>query len=259
MVFVDEIDSTLKLGFTDDFFAAIRAAYNARSNDPAYERLTFVLLGVARPADLIKDRTRTPYNIGASVDVTDFQSYELDAFKAALDQACPGQGGQILGWALEWTGGQPYLTQKLCAEVVEQAGGKYSVERLAAVVTQLFLGDKARTETNLRSIRDRVSENPHAPKMLAIYKRVLAGKQVAAEERSIEQNELEVGRPGQGFVEGLLAGAQPHLRQCFRCRLGQGEYAGLHHPTRERDCFYRCCDSYWCSWVLLLPSAGTSC
>ena len=64
VVFVDEIDSTLKLGFTDDFFAAIRAAYNARSNDPAYERLTFVLLGVARPADLIKDRTRTPYNIG---------------------------------------------------------------------------------------------------------------------------------------------------------------------------------------------------
>ena len=66
-----------------------------------------------------------------SVDVTDFQFYELDAFEAALDQACPGQGGQILGWALEWTGGQPYLTQKLCAEVVEQAGGKYSEERLA--------------------------------------------------------------------------------------------------------------------------------
>ena len=192
VVFVDEIDSTLKLGFTDDFFAAIRATYNARSNDPAYERLTFVLLGVARPADLIKDRTRTPYNIGAIVDVTDFQFFELGAFESALEQACPGQGGQILSWALEWTGGQPYLSQKLCAEVVEQAGGKYSEERLAAVVTQLFLGDKARTETNLRSIRDRVSENPHAPKMLHIYKRVLTGKQVEAEERSIEQNELKL-------------------------------------------------------------------
>ena len=255
VVFVDEIDSTLKLGFTDDFFAAIRAAYNARSNDPAYERLTFVLLGVARPADLIKDRTRTPYNIGASVDVTDFQFYELDAFEAALEQACPGQGGQILGWALEWTGGQPYLTQKLCAEVVEQAGGKYSEDRLAALVMQLFLGDKARTETNLRSIRDRVSENPYAAKMLPIYKRVLAGKPVAAEERSIEQNELKVGRPGQGFVRRDFAGAQPHLRQCFRCRLDQGEHAGIHSPTRQYYCFRNCRIGYWCGRLFLLSSA----
>ena len=45
VIFVDEIDSTLKLDFTDDFFAAIRAAYNARSRDRAFDRLTFV--GVA--------------------------------------------------------------------------------------------------------------------------------------------------------------------------------------------------------------------
>ena len=59
VVFVDEIDSTLNLPFTDDFFAAIRAAYNARASDPAYRRLTFVLLGVARPADLIKKRGKS--------------------------------------------------------------------------------------------------------------------------------------------------------------------------------------------------------
>ena len=204
VVFVDEIDSTLKLGFTDDFFAAIRAAYNARSNDPEYKRLTFVLLGVARPADLIKDRTRTPYNIGTSVDVTDFELVELKAFESVLDQSCSGQGKQILRWALEWTGGQPYLTQKLCAEVVEQANGDFTEEKLASLVKQLFLGDKARTETNLRSIRDRVSNNPYAAKMLRIYKRVLVGKQVVAEDQSIEQNELKltglVKVSSQGFL-----------------------------------------------------------
>ena len=36
VVFIDEIDTTLKLGFTDDFFAAIRAVYNARASDPVY-------------------------------------------------------------------------------------------------------------------------------------------------------------------------------------------------------------------------------
>lgn len=40
VIFIDEIDSTLKLKFTDDFFAAIRAAYNARSQNADLKRLT---------------------------------------------------------------------------------------------------------------------------------------------------------------------------------------------------------------------------
>jgi hypothetical protein len=59
VIFIDEIDTTLNLSFSDDFFAAIRFVYNARATDAAFERLTFVLLGVATPADLIKDRSRT--------------------------------------------------------------------------------------------------------------------------------------------------------------------------------------------------------
>jgi len=51
-LFVDEIDSMLRLNFRDDFFAAIRAVYNARASDPVFERLTFVVLGVATPLDL---------------------------------------------------------------------------------------------------------------------------------------------------------------------------------------------------------------
>src|SRR5262245_6619323 len=72
VIFVDEIDSTLKLDFTDDFFAAIRSIYNLRASDPIYDRLTFVLLGVAAPADLIKDRNRTPFNIGHPIDLPEF-------------------------------------------------------------------------------------------------------------------------------------------------------------------------------------------
>ena len=34
IIFIDEIDSTLALDFSDDFFAAIRAVYNARAQDP---------------------------------------------------------------------------------------------------------------------------------------------------------------------------------------------------------------------------------
>jgi formylglycine-generating enzyme required for sulfatase activity len=204
VIFIDEIDSTLKLKFTDDFFAAIRAAYNARSQNADLKRLTFVLLGVARPADLIKDRTRTPYNIGIGIDVTDFEIDELDNFKAILEKAYPGQGRQILEWVLEWTGGQPYLTQKLCSELVEQANGSMSEDRLTQLVERLFLGDMARKETNLRSIRDQTKNNPHLAKMLRIYKRLLANQQVMADEQSIEQNELKLAGLVKTTPQGIL-------------------------------------------------------
>src|SRR5262249_49504374 len=53
VIFIDEIDIVRSLPFsTDEFFAGIREFYNARSEDPELERLTFCLLGVASPSDL---------------------------------------------------------------------------------------------------------------------------------------------------------------------------------------------------------------
>ncbi|NES71526.1 MAG: hypothetical protein F6K24_43165, partial [Okeania sp. SIO2D1] len=57
VIFIDEIDSTLSLPFNiDDFFAVIRSFYNKRDNNSDYQRLTFAMIGVATPADLIKDK-----------------------------------------------------------------------------------------------------------------------------------------------------------------------------------------------------------
>lgn len=192
VIFIDEIDSTLKLPFTDDFFAAIRAAYNARANDPEYRRLTFVLLGVARPSDLIKDRTRTPYNIGVKVDLQDFKFEELGVFQSALETAFPGQGDDALRWILDWTGGQPYLTQKMCAALVEQANGHVTAADVEALVTRLFLGVEAKKESNLETIQNRVRSSAYLRGMLPIYRRVLNGQAVPDDERSIEQSELKL-------------------------------------------------------------------
>lgn len=70
VVFVDEIDTTFGLAFSDDFFAAVRAIYNLRATEPPFQRIGFVLLGVAAPADLIKAKDVTPFNIGQAIDLT---------------------------------------------------------------------------------------------------------------------------------------------------------------------------------------------
>ncbi len=192
VVFVDEINSALGMAFTDDFFAAIRAAYNTRASSPDFKRLTFMLLGVARPADLIRDRSRTPYNIGIHIDLRDFNSAELGPFQEVFDVVYPGQGSQILDWVLEWTNGQPYLTQKLCAELIRSSGVSCTRDSVEQTVHSLFLSDEARKESNLRAIQDRIESSPNRIAMLQIYEQILHGRPVLDEERSTAKNELKL-------------------------------------------------------------------
>ena len=88
VVFIDEIDAVRSLPFsTDEFFAAIRECYNRRSEDPAFHQITFCLLGVTTPSDLIQDTRTTPFNIGRRIELTDFSAAEA----APL----PGRSGRV--------------------------------------------------------------------------------------------------------------------------------------------------------------------
>src|SRR5262249_38049912 len=83
---VDEVDYVRSLPFaTDDFFAAIRACYNQqRTGDPSCWRLTFCLLGVATPAELIQDPNTTSFNIGQRIELTDFTPTEAAPLATGL-------------------------------------------------------------------------------------------------------------------------------------------------------------------------------
>ncbi len=77
VIFVDELDVVRSLSFsTDEFFAAIRECYTRRTEDAEFNRLTFCLLGVATPSDLIRDTRITPFNIGRRIELNDFATQE---------------------------------------------------------------------------------------------------------------------------------------------------------------------------------------
>src|SRR6185436_5260618 len=120
VIFVDEIDTTRSLPFAEDFYIAVREMYNARAEKAAFDRLTFVLIGVASPNDLIQDSTRTPFNIAQRVSLTDFTTEEVmplaDGLGLPTDEA-----QKILKHILMWTGGHPYLTLRLCKLIASKA------------------------------------------------------------------------------------------------------------------------------------------
>jgi len=192
VIFIDEIDSTLKLDFTDDFFAAIRAMYNLRAAAPEYNRLTFVLLGMSSPSDLIQDRNRTPFNIGQAIDLQEFSRRDAWPLQNGLEQIYAGQGQSILDRIFFWTNGHPYLTQKLCLEIAESSDNDWPRERIDNLVEKLFFDKDASKEDNLQSVHESVKADQQRRQLLWLYRRVYKGEVVKEDRRSLLQNRLNL-------------------------------------------------------------------
>jgi hypothetical protein len=178
VVFVDEIDTTLRLDFTDDFFAAIRFLYQNRAAEPALERLSFVLIGVARPGDLIKDASRTPFNIGHGIELTDFTLDEACALTSHL--AAPGTlGRDLIGWTLRWTGGHPYLTLRAVRSLAESPPPSWTADAIDTRIRALFLQAGAETDSNLQFVGDMLTRKAfNREAVLHMYGRVRRGERV---------------------------------------------------------------------------------
>ncbi|OYE03312.1 AAA-like domain-containing protein [Nostoc sp. 'Peltigera membranacea cyanobiont' 232] len=189
-IFIDEIDSLLGLGFpVSDFFAWIRHCYNQHAHNPNFQRLGFTLFGVASPSDLISDKHRTPFNIGTAIDLHGFQLHESTPLLKGLEEVIT-QPEAVLQEILYWSGGQPFLTQKLCQLIVhtalETSNRKIDLppETEASWVeefvrSQIIQHWEAKDDPeHLRTIRDRLLFNEHrAGRLLGLYQRVLQSEE----------------------------------------------------------------------------------
>lgn len=208
-IFIDEIDKTLSLPFSvDDFFALIRWFYNQRAENDLYERLTFALFGVATPADLIQDKTQTLFNIGHAIELTGFTAAEAQPLAYGLP-AQVDHAEAVVEAILAWTGGQPFLTQKLCHLVnhLERSipAGQEQTEIAALVRSQIIDHWPTQDEpVHLRTIRDRLRHHPERTgQLLGLYRRILDQTSVVAD-GSVAQGELQ--------LSGLVVKRQGVLR-----------------------------------------------
>lgn len=190
VIVIDEIDSILSLNFaTDNFFGLIRSFYESN-------RLTFALLGVATPSDLMKNKHCTPFNIGRAVELHGFQQSEVQPLQAGLAHKVDNPEA-VLEVVLDWTGGQPFLTQKICKliatyEAAIPAGAEAEVvENL--VRSRLINNWEATDEPpHLKTIRDRLFRiGQRTPRLLDLYQQLQQRNEVQATD-SQEQMELRL-------------------------------------------------------------------
>jgi WD40 repeat protein len=188
VVFIDELDTVRSLPFaSDEFFAAIRQCFNERSQDPIWERLTFCLLGVATPSDLIKDPHISPFNIGRRIVLEDFKKDEVAKLVEGLE--ADDRGEILLERIFGWTNGHPYLTQRLCRAVAEQnrddaAASVLQPGTIDGICHRLFLSNRAKErDDNLIFVRERLLRSDHdRAAVLDLYRKVRSGVPVIDDE-----------------------------------------------------------------------------
>jgi len=195
VIFIDEIDSVLSFQEPlDDFFALIRCCYNKRAHNSEYQRLTFALLGVATPSDLISDATRTPFNIGLAIELHGFNLQEALPLAKGFEGKVENPQ-EVLKEILDWTGGQPFLTQKLCklilhhvkslafASILSDSTDESKTENftpnqlLISEIVQSHIIDNWESSdepVHIKTIRDRLLRSPHrASRLLGLYQKIL--------------------------------------------------------------------------------------
>jgi WD40 repeat protein len=257
VIFVDEIDTVRSLPFsTDEFFAAIRECYNRRGQDPEFGRLTFCLLGVATPSDLIRDTRTTPFNIGRRIELHDFTEEEAAPLAEGMRHSASREtshlpasnvGGpntgireakRLLNRILFWTGGHPYLTQRFCRAIAEEAQvrGLAGVDRLGE---ELFFTHRAKErDDNLLFVRDRLLRSEtDVPSLLELYLKVRQGDAVPDDETSQQVSVLR--------LSGIVKSARGRLvtRNRIYSRVFDRPWVHAHMPDaevrRQREAFNR--------------------
>lgn len=114
IIILDEIDALRSVGYSDHIFAQIRSNYFARTNFPEFNHLTYILSGVIEPTDLIKDKNKSPFNIGEKIYLDDFTLREHQEF---IEKGHLGIDESISLEIYSWTNGNPRLTFDICSEI----------------------------------------------------------------------------------------------------------------------------------------------
>ncbi|NEP87955.1 MAG: hypothetical protein F6K18_14630 [Okeania sp. SIO2C2] len=120
VIFIDEVndESVVNSGFSS-LGVLIDYCLEERTNNPKFQRLTFALLGTTIPDNLV-DRYRF-------IELKSFKKEEVahlaQPFKGIVKQPL-----QVIEKILYWSGGQPFLMQKLCQITMDYLGERKEEE-----------------------------------------------------------------------------------------------------------------------------------
>jgi WD40 repeat protein len=213
VIFVEEIDNLLNLKFVaDDFFMLIRSFYENRAQEPQFDRLSFAFVGVATPRDLMLSQNHSVFNIGVAIEMGGFQLDEVKPLEIGLKGKVPNPH-LVMREVLQWTGGQPFLTQKLLSLVISEIeennvdASKQDIPVWIGQIVQEHIIDNWETQDvpqHLKTLQDRLlvrTDEDGRGRLLGLYQRVLDGDKYQTSLVNVEEGKKE----NSSFMEGIAS------------------------------------------------------
>jgi hypothetical protein len=175
---LDEADRLLQTAFYKDFFALIRSWHNSRALDNRWDRLNIVMVISTEPYLLIPDVTQSPFNVGLSVYLEDFNEAQVCDLNQRHGSLIKGGDFSKL---MELLSGHPYLTRKALYTLVTEQLSWADLMRNAATDQGPF-GDHLRhhywllrDEPDLRKALKQVIYHNHCTDEMALFRLLRAG------------------------------------------------------------------------------------
>lgn len=152
---LDEVDRLMEFSYSDDFFALLRTWYNdARDPDNPWSRAT-ILMAYATEDTLIKNIHQSPFNVGVSLLVEDFNAAEVKEFtqkcKVRLD------ADQVRQF-IDLVGGHPFLVERGLEKLAEWE--KDSVQDPFALLLATSLMESGPFGDHLYAMLGRLAASP---------------------------------------------------------------------------------------------------
>lgn len=228
VIFVDQVQCTASLQFAEHLLASIRAAHNARSTEPEFSRLTFALIGECDPSMLVSDAELSPFSVSREIHLGDFSRADLEIFATELNLSRE-DSARALDQIYEWTGGHPYLTQKLCRAVAREMISGDIEEHVNRIAMQQLAGRAAlHSEPHMSHLHRLITaEGKWRDRMLSTYGKLRKGIAIQYDPESRVHSQLLasglVGRDENGFLQ-----VQNRLYRCVFTTRWANENLPLH-------------------------------
>ncbi|NJL90829.1 MAG: hypothetical protein HC916_14340 [Coleofasciculaceae cyanobacterium SM2_1_6] len=241
ILFVDEVQNLLAWELQSSFLAFIRSLAQVEINAPV-SNIRFVLLGVAKPSDLLTGNTMA-WNLGEFIEL-DGLTGDCEPLQAGLKKVSENPT-QILERIVHWSGGQPFLTQVLCHLVAttsssfDTADVNQHIDRLVKNKVIDNWQQNLRLSLHLPTIEDwfmNVEPSQKRQKRLAleIYINLLQQRSVSFERSSVPQWELLIS----GLVKkegNQLTIRNPIYQQIFDRTWAESKLPQLQEDTNMPD------------------------
>ena len=208
-VFFDGLGATAaELPFLRELLAAVQSCYARRSAEPDFKRLSVVLVGSTSRRALAGSERSFPWAAADVIELDDFSETESYTLASGFGGE-PEVAQALMDRVIVWTGGHPYLTQKVARSVSRKGGKLEDVERV--VREQLLAPGAAESDPLLNHLRAWLTARaPGARRAAKLLRRLARGGKVTAPADPAVQERLQLS----GVVE-----IDSHRRLAFRNRI----------------------------------------